>query len=121
MEPTFEFAQQLDAQDPLRAFRDEFVLPAVNDQADVYFVGNSLGLMPRRTEKFVRRELELWGQLGVRGHFMGEHPWLSYHETVTDSMAAIVGAKPTEVITMNTLTVNLHLMMATFYLSLIHI
>ena len=115
MEPTFEFAQQLDAQDPLRAFRDEFVLPAVNDQADVYFVGNSLGLMPRRTEKFVRRELELWGQLGVRGHFMGEHPWLSYHETVTDSMAAIVGAKPTEVITMNTLTVNLHLMMATFY------
>ena len=115
MEPTLEFAQQLDAQDPLRAFRDEFVLPAVNDQADVYFVGNSLGLMPRRTEKFVRRELELWGQLGVRGHFMGEHPWLSYHETVTDSMAAIVGAKPTEVITMNTLTVNLHLMMATFY------
>ena len=115
MEPTFEFAQQLDARDPLRAFRDEFVLPAVNDQADVYFVGNSLGLMPRRTEKFVRRELELWGQLGVRGHFMGEHPWLSYHETVTDSMAAIVGAKPTEVITMNTLTVNLHLMMATFY------
>ena len=115
MEPTLEFAKQLDAQDTLREFRDEFVLPGSGDQTDIYFVGNSLGLMPRRTEKFIQQELELWGKLGVRGHFMGEHPWLSYHETVAKPMAAIVGAQENEVVTMNTLTVNLHLMMATFY------
>ena len=115
MEPTLEFAKQLDAQDTLREFRDEFVLPGSGDQTDIYFVGNSLGLMPRRTEKFIQQELELWGKLGVRGHFMGEHPWLSYHETVAKPMAAIVGAQENEVVTMNALTVNLHLMMATFY------
>ena len=115
MEPTFEFAQQLDAQDPLRAFRDEFVLPAVNDQADVYFVGNSLGLQPKLTESYVQSELESWKTRGVRGHFEGEHPWLPYHELLTEPMAAIVGGRTNEVVMMNGLTVNLHLLMATFY------
>lgn len=115
MEPTLEFARKLDAEDTLREFRDEFVLPGVDGQTDIYFVGNSLGLMPRRTKSFVEREFERWGELGVRGHFSGEHPWLSYHEALTDSMAAIVGGQANEVVTMNTLTVNLHLMMATFY------
>ena len=115
MEPTLEFARKLDAEDRLREFRNQFVLPGADDQPDVYFVGNSLGLMPRRTGEFVQQELARWGELGVRGHFVGENPWLSYHETVTDTMAAIVGAQANEVVTMNTLTVNLHLMMATFY------
>lgn len=108
-------AEQLDADDPLREFRSRFYMPQVNGQDEIYFVGNSLGLQPKITADYVQLELEQWQKLGVRGHFEGEFPWMPYHEFLTETMAAIVGAKADEVVMMNTLTVNLHLMMATFY------
>lgn len=112
---SLEAARQLDQNDPLAKFRDEFFLPHCDGKPDVYFVGNSLGLLPKRTESYVKRELEQWAELGVRGHFSGDLPWMAYHEFLTDNMASIVGGQANEVVTMNTLTVNLHLMMATFY------
>lgn len=115
MKPTLESARELDQQDELREYRNEFLIPHVDGKSDVYLVGNSLGLLPRRTKGFVQKELDHWAELGVRGHFSGEHPWVAYHEFLTEPMAQIVGGQPDEVITMNTLTVNLHLMMATFY------
>lgn len=115
MKPTLESARELDHEDPFRKFRNKFHLPRIKDEPDIYLVGNSLGLLPKRTEGFIKQELEKWAELGVRGHFSGEYPWLSYHEALAEPMAAIVGGHPDEVITMNTLTVNLHLMMATFY------
>lgn len=112
---TLESARQLDQDDDLRRFRDQFQIPHVNDEPDLYFVGNSLGLMPTRTPGYVQLELDRWADLGVRGHASGERNWIEYHECLAASMAAIVGGQVNEVITMNTLTVNLHLMMATFY------
>ncbi len=109
-------AADLDAQDSLAHFRDQFHIP-VDDagQAEVYFVGNSLGLQPKQTQSYVLDDLESWKQRGVRGHFEGEFPWMPYHEFLTGSMARIVGGQENEVVVMNGLTVNLHLMMATFY------
>ncbi len=112
-------ARRLDAADPLKEMRNQFHIPTHEvggrSEEDVYFVGNSLGLMPRRVDEYLQVELEKWKSLGVRGHFEGEQPWVSYHELLAQPMANLVGAKVDEVITMNTLTVNLHLMMATFY------
>jgi kynureninase len=114
--PDEEFALQLDAEDPLRSFREKFHLPlGKNGQPLIYFAGNSLGLMPKSARKIVEQELEDWAQLGVDAHLDAETPWYSYHETLREPMARIVGAKPHEVICMNSLTVNLHLMMASFY------
>jgi kynureninase len=114
--PDEDFALQLDAADPLRSFRDKFHLPlGKNGQPLIYFAGNSLGLMPKSARKIVEQELEDWAQLGVDAHLDAETPWYSYHETLREPMARIVGAKPHEVIGMNSLTVNLHLMMASFY------
>ena len=97
-------------------WRDEFWIPEREDGAtEVYFVGNSLGLQPKRTAGFVQEELEKWQRLGVRGHFESEFPWMPYHEFLTEPMADLVGAEPAEVVMMNGLTVNLHLMLATFY------
>ncbi len=111
-----EQARELDRQDPLRRFRDEFWLPTGPDgEPRLYLVGNSLGLQPRRTAEYVRQELETWQRLGVRGHFESEHPWMPYHELLTPTMANLVGALPEEVVMMNSLTTNLHLMLATFY------
>ncbi len=111
-----EFARQLDAEDPLRAFRDRFLLPLAPDGTPaIYFVGNSLGLQPRAVRGLVEQELDDWARLGVDGHLEGKTPWYSYHETVREPIARIVGALPHEVVCMNSLTVNLHLMMATFY------
>jgi kynureninase len=112
---SLETAQQLDREDPLREFRSQFHIPHCDGQPDIYFVGNSLGLPPKRTEQYVKRELDQWAELGVRGHFSGDLPWMGYHEYLTETMADLVGGQANEVITMNTLTVNLHLMMATFY------
>jgi kynureninase len=112
---TLEHAQSLDADDPLADFRKQFWIPQTDDGDQVYFVGNSLGLQPKNVAQFVNMELEKWQTLGVRGHFETEHPWLSYHELLAPTMAKIVGANVDEVVVMNTLTVNLHLMMATFY------
>ena len=108
-------AKQLDADDPLASLREQFFIPHENGTPDIYFVGNSLGLLPCRTESHIKLELDRWSQLGVRGHFTGETNWMGYHELLADTMANLVGAKTCEVVTMNTLTVNLHLMMATFY------
>lgn len=108
-------AQDLDQGDPLRAFRDQFHLPHVDGTPDIYMVGNSLGLVPKRTAGYVQEELDRWAEFGVRGHFSGQRSWMAYHECLAQPMAAIVGAQTDEVVTMNTLTVNLHVMMATFY------
>ena len=113
--PSLKQAKELDKSDPLVRMRDEFVFPCVDARRDLYFVGNSLGLQPTRTESMVLEELEKWGDLGVRGHFEGERPWLSYHEILTEPMSKLVGGQTNEVVVMNTLTVNLHLMMCTFY------
>ena len=111
-----DFAVALDRDDPLGRFRDEFHIPkSDNGDEEIYFVGNSLGLLPKRTPKYVEEELEKWRRLAVKAHFTGENPWMPYHELLAEPMARLVGATPTEVVTMNSLTVNLHLMMASFY------
>jgi kynureninase len=114
--PDEDFALKLDAEDPLRQFRDEFYLPlGKNGKPLIYFAGNSLGLMPKSARKIVEQELDDWAELGVDAHLGAETPWYSYHQTLREPMARLVGAKPLEVICMNSLTVNLHLMMASFY------
>ena len=111
-----EFAQQLDAEDPLHSFRDRFHLPLGNNgEPLIYFAGNSLGLMPKMAKQIVEQELDDWANLGVEAHLKGKTPWYSYHETLREPAARLVGAQPIEVICMNSLTVNLHLLMATFY------
>jgi kynureninase len=111
-----KFAQQLDAEDPLRSFRDRFHLPLGNNgEPFIYFAGNSLGLMPKSAKQIVEQELEDWAKLGVDAHLKAKTPWYSYHETLREPTARLVGAQPVEVICMNSLTVNLHLMIATFY------
>ena len=115
-QPGRDYAVALDRGDPLGRFRDEFHVPKRdNGEEEIYFVGNSLGLLPRRTASYVQEELEKWKRLAVKAHFDGENPWLPYHELLAEPMARLVGASPTEVVTMNSLTVNLHLMMTSFY------
>jgi kynureninase len=114
--PNEDFARQLDADDPLRRFRDRFCVPTdARGQELIYFVGNSLGLMPRSTRGIIEQELDDWARLAVDAHFDAATPWYSYHETLREPAARIVGASPDEVVCMNSLTVNLHLLMATFY------
>src|SRR5712691_10607979 len=111
-----DFALQLDAEDPLRQFREKFHLPlGKNGRPVIYFAGNSLGLMPKAARAVVDQELDDWAKLGVDAHHAAGTPWYSYHETLREPTARLIGAKPSEVICMNSLTVNLHLMMATFY------
>ena len=110
------FARQLDQDDRLRGFRDQFHLPLGKDGHPViYFAGNSLGLMPKATREVVDQELENWAKFGVDAHHATGTPWYTYHEPLREPMARLCGAKPLEVICMNSLTVNLHLMFATFY------
>ncbi|MBO9766626.1 MULTISPECIES: kynureninase [Xanthomonas] len=108
-------AAALDAADPLRNLRDAFVFPQHGDGDQTYFVGNSLGLQPRAARAMVEEVLDQWGALAVEGHFTGPTQWLTYHQLVRDGLARVVGAQPGEVVAMNTLSVNLHLMMASFY------
>lgn len=109
-------AQELDRSDPLRSFRQRFHIPILEDGSEaVYLVGNSLGLQPKSLREFVLRELDKWKALGVAGHFEGDEPWMPYHRLVRHPMAELIGAFPHEVVVMNSLTVNLHLMMATFF------
>ncbi|MEO7168199.1 MAG: kynureninase [Chthoniobacterales bacterium] len=111
-----EFALQQDREDPLRGFRDRFHIPVGADGRPlIYFVGNSLGLMPKATRQIVNQELDDWAGLGVDGHFDAATPWYPYHETLREPAARLVGAQPNEVVCMNSLTVNLHLLMASFY------
>ncbi|MBQ0909295.1 kynureninase [Flavobacterium sp. F-328] len=112
---TLEFARQLDAQDPLNKYQSEFIFPKVNDKKVIYFTGNSLGLQPKRTKTYVDEVMNDWANLAVEGHFYSDKPWWDYHERFADPLSKIVGALPTEVTVMNTLTVNLHLLMVSFY------
>lgn len=108
-------AAALDRDDPLATFRARFHLPQHTGRDEIYLCGNSLGLQPRSTERHMREELEDWQRLGVKGHFDGRRPWMPYHEFFAEGTARVVGAKPAEVVNMNSLTVNLHLMMTSFY------
>ena len=112
---TREFAQQLDAQDELSNYRNEFIFPKVNGKQVIYFTGNSLGLQPVRTKSYVDEVMNDWANLAVEGHFYAEKPWWDYHERFATPLSKLVGALPTEVTVMNTLTVNLHLLMVSFY------
>lgn len=115
-EPSEDFSRSLDAADPLRAYRDQFHFPIRSDRTPwLYLVGNSLGLMPREARAIVNQELDDWAHQGVEAHFHGRTPWFSYHEVFRESGARLVGALPGEVVMMNSLTVNLHLMLASFY------
>ncbi len=109
------YAQSLDRIDPLKSFRNQFHLPKIKGKEILYFTGNSLGLQPKSTKKFITEELDDWARLGVEGHFDAKRPWLYYHKFSKKALAAIVGAKPVEVVAMNQLTINLHLMMTSFY------
>jgi kynureninase len=118
--PSFEatpaFASKLDAQDPLASYRQRFFLPR-NPQGEecLYLCGHSLGLQPKTAKQYIDEELEDWARLGVEGHFHARHPWMPYHRLLTDQTASLLGAQPNEVVIMNSLTVNLHLMIVSFY------
>ncbi len=113
---TRDDAVALDAQDALRSLRAAFHIPRrENGTEAVYLCGHSLGLAPKRALAIVNEELDAWAQRGVEGHFTGQRPWLSYHEQVTRGLATLAGALPIEVVAMNSLTVNLHLLLTSFY------
>lgn len=110
------FAARLDGDDPLAGFRDRFEFPAERGgRKAIYLCGNSLGLQPKLAAQYVNEELREWASRGVEGHFEAARPWVSYHRNATATLAALTGAKPSEVVAMNTLTVNLHLLMTSFY------
>jgi len=112
---TLEFAKNLDAKDSLKEFRQKFYIPQHNGKDCIYFTGNSLGLQPKTVSQYLKQELDDWAQLGVEGHFNAKNPWLSYHEIFPDQLSKIVGCLPNEVVVMNSLTVNLHLLLVSFY------
>jgi len=114
-ENSLSFAREMDKKDPLKSFRKKFYIPRYKGKDTIYFTGNSLGLQPKSTKKYIQQELDDWAKLGVDGHFHAKNPWMPYHEKFSGSIAGIVGAKPHEVVVMNQLTVNLHLLMVTFY------
>ncbi len=115
-ENTLSFAEQMDKDDPLAQFREQFHMPkSLTGEDQLYFTGNSLGLQPIKVKEYIAEELADWAFLGVEGHLQAKTPWLPYHEFLTESTARLVGAKPNEVVVMNTLTVNLHLMLVSFY------
>lgn len=109
------FSRKMDKEDPLRAFRKKFRIPQRNGQPAIYFTGNSLGLQPKTAKQFLNEELEDWAQLGVEGHVHGRRPWIDYHKQSKKALSKIVGAKPIEVVAMNHLTVNLHLLLVSFF------
>ena len=114
-ENNLAFAQALDQQDPLRDMRDEYLFPQHNEKPFIYLCGNSLGLQPKVAKEVLNTQLDNWKNLAVEGWFDGDTPWMFYHKELKNLMAPIVGAKITEVCPMNTLTVNLHLLMVSFY------
>jgi kynureninase len=114
-ENTLTFAQSLDQTDSLRSFREKFYFPTFHKNEVRYFTGNSLGLQPKSTARYIQEELEDWAKFGVEGHFLSRRPWYSYHENLTEKVARIVGAKPIEVVVTHSLTTNLHLLMVSFY------
>lgn len=115
MNPTLDQAHALDAADPLGEFRDRFHIPQHHGADQAYFCGNSLGLQPRTVRAALVQELDDWAALGVEAHFRGKHPWMPYHHEVREGLASLVGALPSEVVAMNSLTANLHFLMVSFY------
>lgn len=114
-ENSLDFASSLDQKDPLKSYRDQFVFPQHHGKDVIYFTGNSLGLQPKQTKKYIDEVMNDWASLAVEGHFKAEKPWWDYHERFSEQLSKVVGAKPSEVSVMNTLTVNLHLLMISFY------
>ena len=114
-ENSLNFAQELDQQDPLAAFRSRFHFPTFHNENPVYFTGNSLGLQPKTAATYIQEELNAWANFGVEGHFLAKRPWFSYHENLTNMAAKVVGALPIEVVITHSLTTNLHLLMVSFY------
>ena len=115
-ETSFDFAIKMDQNDELKSYRDSFHFPVdSNGNKILYFTGNSLGLQPKTTKEAVKQELDDWANFAVEGHFKAKNPWMPYHELLTNDMAEIVGAKPEEVVIMNSLTANLHFLMISFY------
>ncbi len=112
---TLEFAKELDEKDPLKLFREKFYIPIMYGKECIYFTGNSLGLQSKRTQDMVVDELEDWASLGVEGHLLARNPWFPYHEIFPRQLSKITGCKENEVVVMNSLTVNLHLLMVSFY------
>ena len=113
---SLEYAQNFDKNDELRAYRDRFHFPLdSNGDKKLYFTGNSLGLQPKSTRDYINQELDDWAKYGVDAHFEAKNPWMPYHEIVTEKLARVVGAKPEEVVAMNSLTANLHFLMVSFY------
>jgi kynureninase len=111
-----EYAAQMDERDPLAHFRNRFHIPTTKTgEESIYLCGHSLGLQPKSARAYLEQELKDWAELGVEGHFHAKNPWLPYHRLLTEQTAALVGAEPVEIVVMNSLTVNLHLMMASFY------
>ena len=115
MQNTLVFAQDSDQQDELSAYRQRFYLPKINGKDVLYFTGNSLGLQPKSTREYIQQELDDWAKYGVEGHFEAKNPWVSYHKILSEPFAQLVGANKEEVVAMNGLSVNLHLMMVSFY------
>lgn len=109
------YALQMDQQDPLNAYRKLFRIPSDGDKEKIYFLGNSLGLQPYATKERIDKILDNWSQFGVEGFFEGSEPWMNIHDELASGLSPIVGAKPSEIVVMNSLTVNLHLMMVSFY------
>lgn len=114
-ERTLEFAQEADKNDPLKDFRKEFLIPHYNNKEIIYLCGNSLGLQPRSTRVYLEEQLRIWEELAVEGHFKSETPWMYYQRLVNPGLCKLTGGRPAEVVAMNNLTVNLHLMMVSFY------
>lgn len=112
---TLEFAREMDGSDPLKDFRDKFYIPIINEKQCIYFVGNSLGLQPKTTQDYIYNELENWANYGVEAHFHAKIPWVDYHDIFVEPLSKIVGCLLREVVVMNHLTVNLHLLLTTFY------
>jgi kynureninase len=115
MELSLEFAKKLDREDPLSGFRERFYIPSINGKDSIYLNGNSLGLLPKSAESYIQQELRDWAQLGGHGHFDAKTPWVSYHKVFRKPLSVLTGAKEIEVAAMNSLTVNLHLLMVSFY------
>ncbi|GAC1589627.1 MAG: kynureninase [Ginsengibacter sp.] len=114
-ENSLKFANELDESDPLKKFRSRFYIPIINGKESIYFTGNSLGLQPKAAQDKVLNIMEDWANYGVEGHFTGKQPWSTYHDQLPPKLTKLTGAKPEELVVMNFLTVNLHLMFGTFY------
>ncbi len=112
---TLEFALNLDEQDELKTYRNKFHIPVIDKKETIYFTGNSLGLQPKSTIDYINTELQDWAKWGVEGHFHSKNPWFAYHEMFAEPISRIVGAQPKEVVVMNNLTVNLNLLLVSFY------